>query len=157
MIPLSSLHAAEGILNLALHMTLVLILGWLFMLLIRRRGAPVLSGVCLASLLIVLAVPFLSSGLVDWGLPANAIQKGVSSDFSQHAFGLLPRERCDAESHVSQCLNVDAAQTESNKWSKLGIALHPDQHFQSPGWHHLLHQATPQSGLGEVSLCPVCH
>lgn len=97
----SNFSTAEAILNIALHLTVVLFLGWLFMQMVRKRGAPIRSCVSITALLIILFIPFLSIGLIDWGLPHFSTPLHVFSD-SGAPVSFAPLEGIEAvpEEHI---------------------------------------------------------
>lgn len=56
----ASMSAAEWILNFAFHSLLVLLMGWLFIRLLRRRSAPLRSRIIFVTMVTLLLLPFFS-------------------------------------------------------------------------------------------------
>jgi len=56
----ASMSTAEWILNFAFHSLLVLLMGWLFIRLLRRKSAPLRSKIIFVTMLALLLLPFFS-------------------------------------------------------------------------------------------------
>jgi len=82
-------------------------------------------------------------------LATDSGEQLVGADLLHHLLSLQTVHRSDAERHVAQHLDVNAAQTEHDQRTKLRITVHADDDLPSVG-HHLLHLSTPDCGVGYV-------
>ena len=74
-------------------------------------------------------------------MTAVSLEEPVTADLTNHFPGILVGQGGHAEFHITQNLDVHAAQTEGDKRSEERIIRHADHQFYVPG-NHRLHQHT---------------
>ena len=73
-------------------------------------------------------------------LAARAFEHRPAAQFADHAVRLLDPERRDAEGHVAQYLDKDAAESEHHDRAEHRIVLHAEDHLDAAP-HHRRDQA----------------
>ena len=85
---LQNVHLAEWILNICVHSLFILLIGWLFVQVFKRKTAPLRSGISLITMLALVLLPFISISLSS--LEYSTLPIGIFSSYPAENVGLNP-------------------------------------------------------------------